>query len=216
MSLGLAGVAAVVVAALWAADRVDAVLFTWEMRRANKWKRVVSRVNGRAYDVAHGQEAADVLARAQALAWQVLTEARARLADGRVPVALRDGVRRLSAEVRAETDIRVAELNDYESNVIAFNRNKGEHILLCVTDDQRVVSVERVLFVLLHELAHTATRGYDPIVGGRTQHSDEFFAYEQYLYTLCAEMGIDKPRTHQGGAMCGTRIAHPRAATLPG
>lgn len=203
------------VVALWIADRIDSAVFRWSMRRSNGLAPVRSTVNGRVYDVAHGVEAANVLARAQGLAFQVLQELGRRLKAGAVPRELVSGVRRLLAAHPDEQSIVVAELNDYESNLIAFNRNKGEQIMLCVTDAEQVVREDTVLFVLLHELAHTATAGYDPLQNGRTVHSDDFFRYEHYLYAVATEMGIQRPREQQGKGLCGTYIAHPHPETLP-
>jgi hypothetical protein len=99
--------------------------------------------------------------------------------------------------------------------LIAFNRNKGDMIMMCLTNDQAMQRDDVVLFVLLHELTHTMTSGYDPLVGGRTDHSPEFFRYEQWVYQVATEMGLIRPQSIQGEGMCGTRIGHPKPELLP-
>lgn len=207
--------AAGAVVVVWAAEAYDRSRFVSQVTDQYKLQAVRSDVDGAEYLVAHGIAAANCLARVRRMAWQVLQELQRRLQAGRVPSDVVSGTIRLGREVSSLGDIRVAELNDYTANLIAFNRNKGDMIMLCLTNDGAVQSDDVVLFVLLHELTHTMTSGYDPLVGGRTEHSDEFFRYEQWVYQVANEMGLVRPRDIQGHGMCGTKISHPKPDLLP-
>jgi hypothetical protein len=233
-------VAVAIGAVAWAAGVVDDLWFGEQLRREGDLRMVRSSVDGAHYLVRNGQPAADLLARARAIAWQVLQRVRRDVQQqqrGRttainttaapaVPESLRSGLQRLLRTVRAPQDIRVAELRESDDNLIALNRNKGANILLCLVDGAgeasstttpvpSLVSADVVAFVLLHELAHTATMGYDPLVDGRTQHSDEFFRYEHYLYEVASSMGLMRPQAINGAGVCGTHIRHPHPETLP-
>lgn len=206
---------------LYVADAIDKRNFLESAKSENGLAEVRSSVDGETYLVAGGAAAADLLARIRALAWQTREELRKRLERGAVPKEMRDAVARMLREVRRPADIRVAEMalaTKGEKAPIAFNRNKGEMIMLCISGPEpgTLVRDDRALFVLLHELAHTMTSGYDPVdENGRTVHSEEFYACERYVYSVVAEMGIMHPRDQQGAAVCGTSIRHPRPDTLP-
>jgi hypothetical protein len=200
---------------LYAADRLDHMMFMGDMRSQHNLKKVVSTVDQKPYFVAHGVDAANCLARVRQMAWAVMQELHKRKAEGKVPKEFLDGVARIRGKLKCVDDIEVAELNDYKANLIAFNRNKGDMIMLCLTDNQQLVGDDVVLFILLHEIVHSMTSGYDPLVEGRTQHGPEFLAYENYVYSVATDMGMVKPRAVQGHGVCGTRISHPNPASLP-
>jgi hypothetical protein len=201
--------------AYWIAMKVDDVLFMRDMRRRNQLQEIKSTVNGRAYWVAHGLEAANALARVQAMAWQVVQELGKRLQAGSVPAKFQDAVRRLRNAIRSDQDIHVAELSDPDEPMIAFNRNKGNMIMLCMSNDGALVRDDEILFVLLHEITHTMTSGYDPLVNGRTEHSAEFMDDEEYVYRVATDMGAVRPAAVQGQLMCGSRVSHPHPERLP-
>ena len=201
--------------AYWIAMKVDDVLFMRDMRRRNQLQEIKSTVNGRAYWVSHGLEAANALARVQAMAWQVVQELGKRLQAGSVPPKFQDAVRRLRSAIHSDQDIHVAELSDPDEPMIAFNRNKGNMIMLCMSNDGALLRDDEILFVLLHEITHTMTSGYDPLVNGRTEHSAEFMDDEEYVYRVATDMGAVRPAAVQGQLMCGSRVSHPHPERLP-
>jgi hypothetical protein len=201
---------------LWAVERIDSALFLREMAADNGLKSTRSTVDSSFYEVRNGVAAADLLARARQIAWQVVEEVHRRVPADK---SLLPGVKRLRSAVPSASAIRVMELGPTPDKLIAFNWKKGDAIALCLTDgsgaDGSLVGVETVVFVLLHEVAHTMTSGYDPLVGGRTQHSPEFYKYEGYMYQVAADMGLVNPKAQDGQGVCGTRIKHPHPDTLP-
>lgn len=200
---------------LYVADRLDHVMFMGDMSSQYGLEKTVSTVDQKSYLVAHGLQAANCLARVRQMAWTVMQELQKRKEDGRVPKEFVEGVARIRGKLKCVDDIQVAELNDYKANLIAFNRNKGDMIMLCLTDNQQLVGDDVVLFILLHEIVHSMTSGYDPLVGGRTQHGPEFMGYENYVYSVATDMGMVKPRDMQGHGVCGTKISHPDPKSLP-
>lgn len=214
----MAGIFPLVVGAaavLYIADRVDHASFMSDMQKQYDLHSTRSTVDQKLYMVAHGVPAANALARVRQMAWAVLQELYKRGDAKTVPGEFVQGVARLRGKVSCVDDIKVAELNDYTANLIAFNRNKGDMVMLCLTDNQQLVGDDVVLFILLHEIVHSMTSGYDPLVGGRTQHGPEFMSHEKYVYSVASEMGMVKPREMQGHGVCGTRISHPDPASLP-
>jgi hypothetical protein len=207
----LAGAAVI----LYVADRLDHLWFMQDMEKQYNLQKVISTVDAKEYMVAHGLEAANCLARVRGMAWAVLQELYKRLDNKTYQPPFNEGIARIRGKLKTVDDIKVAELNDYTSNLIAFNRNKGDMIMLCVTDNQQLVGDDVVLFILLHEITHSMTSGYDPLVDGRTQHGPEFMAYENYVYSVATEMGMVRPKAMQGHGVCGTRISHPNPASLP-
>jgi hypothetical protein len=204
-------------AGLWVMDKVDSHMYIRGLEQESGLKPVRSTVDQRIYRVRNGVAAADLLARARQIAWSVVQELQRRPPPAN-PL-LRPGVQRLRSVVPNIDAISVMELGPTPDNLIAFNWKKGDEIALCLTDgsgqDGKLTGVETVTFVLLHELAHSMTAGYDPLKDGRTQHSDEFYAYENLMYQTAADMGLLRPASQNGAGVCGTAIRHPKAGSLP-
>ena len=124
-----------------------------------------------------------------------------------IPDKLRDGCARMVSKHCHR--IHMNELDAVEHNTVAMNRNKGSEIHVCLRecpDCFQLTSADKVFIVALHELAHSATVNYDPLVGGATQHSDEFKEYERYVLGVAKEMGLVNPSAQFGKNYCGVNI----------
>lgn len=103
-------------------------------------------------------------------------------------------------------------LNSYSGNIqeitfdnegqVGYNVNKGEVIGLCMYKNGKFLDINTIMFVLLHELAHSMTIAYD--------HNEEFWDNFSFLLNEAMEIGIytyedfkSKPKRH-----CNMRIGH--------
>ena len=89
------------------------------------------------------------------------------------------------------------------TNYTSYSVNKGEKIVLCVrskTSDQKLVKLNTLMFVALHELAH--------VISVTIGHNEEFWTNFKFLLEEAIEIGIytkqdfkNKPERY-----CGTDI----------
>jgi hypothetical protein len=98
------------------------------------------------------------------------------------------GVQRLLQRHRKQ-EIQLDELENsrYLLNVFAFNVNKGERISICLQGECRANECERnsrneLMFVMMHELAHSMTEEYD--------HSARFWRHFRLLIHVAIEEGL--------------------------
>ena len=167
----------------------------------------------RVLDTPHAQNSADILARTRESMWKVLkmlrtymSEAsrRGEWADGMTPNQL-DGVRRLTSIFRKVEDLELYELDWRTNKNIAFNRNKSDGIFLCLLadiDTQVLASDDVVLFVALHELAHSMQKTYEPLVNGSTVHGAVFKSLESFLIRVAVSMNLFDPQNIFGKKHC--------------
>ena len=68
-------------------------------------------------------------------------------------------------------------------NHAAYSVNKGDRIGVCLTKkDGSFEQSNRILFVLMHELAHVMSRSYD--------HTDEFWDSYEFIVKVAVEKGL--------------------------
>lgn len=89
---------------------------------------------------------------------------------------------------------------------VAYSLNKGEHIMLCLRENnakRRVVDINDLLFVTIHEAAHIANYN-------EWGHGQRFWAIFKYLLQEAAAIGIYKPIDYSvtPHSYCGFIINH--------
>lgn len=149
--------------------------------------------------------AAQLLSETRRKLFVVIEHLRAHPAD--IPSSLQDGCGRIVSKHCHRLDIN--ELDAHQHGTVAMNRNKGQEIHVCIRECPTCValtSADKVFVVALHELAHSATRQYDPTEGGATKHSAEFKRYERYLLQLAHQLKLVDAGAVVGSQYCGMTI----------
>ena len=85
----------------------------------------------------------------------------------------------------------------------SYSVNKGEKIVFCVrskTKAEKLVSINTMMFVAIHELAHVMTKS----VG----HTDEFWSNMRYLLREAIDINLYKVQNFRKKPItyCGTKI----------
>jgi hypothetical protein len=125
----------------------------------------------------------------------------------------RASIGRIVSRYRYGQNLNLMELNPAKSNHLAFNQEKGKAIVVCLkqTPGGPLADVDTILFVVLHEVAHTGMAKFDPMgAKGTTNHSEEFHDLELFLFRTAKDMGLMDPSSAQGKQLCGRYISHPK------
>ena len=129
---------------------------------------------------------------------------------------IKSGVSLLLRKTNNINTIKLHELDYTQTRALAFNVDKSEHIFICLRRDLKsgqFADDATVLFIALHELAHTMHQKFDPHdEKGFTIHSPQFKKYERFLMTVTENMGVLKPSMIIGTAHCGSVIMDPSTA----
>lgn len=171
----------------------------------------------------HSASTAELLARVKQKLRSVMAEMQRQMRAGMLDVELSRGVGRMLQRHNNGQRIELHELNPGIIEHLAINNDKGASIFVCTAGgsplsgpldqpgDENVV-----MFIALHEIAHSMTDQVDPAGhGGVTQHSDAFFKQEQYAMKVAVSMGLLKPpATLLGQPHCGTELRHPKQDSL--
>lgn len=157
-------------------------------------------------DLENKQEAAELLASTRKKLFAVVETIRT-MEESTIPVHLSGGLKRL---VRRHChNLHMNELDASQYKTVAMNRQKGLEIHVCLRkcpDCIQLTQADRLFIVALHELAHSATDGYDPNVGGVTQHGDEFKRYERFVVDVAKKQGLLDEAAVIGTNYCGIEI----------
>jgi hypothetical protein len=173
MGLGYADVFVLVVLVL--------VILAYVRRQYGEVEYVKSRVDGRAYlclKLANRAAAADLLARVNARLQRLVAHVHAKFKDD---AKLGAAARRLHANFNPDA---ISEGGN-EAGYTSYSLNKGERIILCVRNDDKVrsfVPINTVVYVAVHELGHLATES----VG----HEPEFWANFKWLLAEAVAIGL--------------------------
>ena len=100
----------------------------------------------------------------------------------------------------------IYELLPGQDDAIAYNQNKSEQVFICLREQRnsaKVGDIDAVMFVALHELAHTMTQGYDPDINGQTRHSVEFSNCEAFIHKTAESLGLINLAKARGAPHCG-------------
>ncbi len=89
------------------------------------------------------------------------------------------------------------------TNYTSYSVNKGEKLVFCIRskdERQKLVSVNTIMFVAIHELAHVMTKS----IG----HTPEFWSNMKYLLKRGIEIGVYKKEDYRKNPKpyCGTKI----------
>jgi hypothetical protein len=87
-----------------------------------------------------------------------------------------------------------------ESIHTSYTVNKGEHIYMCIRDDNRIIDENTIFFVALHELAHIMTIS--------TGHTKEFWTNFRLIlkYAIASGLYSYEPYHQRPRAYCGIQI----------
>lgn len=103
------------------------------------------------------------------------------------------------AAIRSKWDGTLSEVQTTED--VAFSVDKSS-IHVCVRHrNGHIEDLNATMFVLIHELAHVATRDYG--------HSPEFWANMRFLLELAERAGVYRYENHESATFCG----HPLGAS---
>ncbi len=171
-----------------------------------------SSVDGKRYDVLVGPNEtmiADTLARVRQGVCRVVTHM-STFPDGPFKDEIQTMTRRIGS--RGER-LRLAELDAKATGQVAYTRNKGEVVFLCMYRDPErgtLASEDQILFIALHELAHIMQKSYEPMRGHRTNHSDAFRRIEDFVYKAASNVGLLHRERFIGTEYCGSTIPAPK------
>ena len=98
--------------------------------------------------------------------------------------------------------IRIEELNSVHSDIFAYNVNKGEIISLCIVKQGKFNELNELMFVFLHELAHSMTI--------EVGHPKEFWENFKKLLIICINNDLYTYRNYNtvSAAFCKNEITH--------
>lgn len=105
--------------------------------------------------------------------------------------------------------LELTELDAAKHNQVAMNYQKGDQIYLCLRacpDCLDLTDQNRLFIVSLHELAHSCTKDFDPLVNGSTKHGETFKLYEGFLIYTAEKMNLLDTAAAIGSDYCGVRI----------
>ena len=195
----------------WMADKYE----TYKMM--SEHRSVRSTTDGEMYYVVKGgpeQEVANLLARVRNVAYDIIMHTRNMLKDTTLSNANRIAIQNLVRRHGRRDSIKVHELDAHSNKAIAYNIDKGQAIFLCCRDEYGKVSRdELVLYVLLHEIAHSMIDEFDENANGFTLHSPLFKRNEAFLYSIAHSMRLLSPSMIPGQTHCGIILPDPNVAT---
>lgn len=160
----------------------------------------------------NSKEAADALARLAQNIGKVVEHLKSKKeAYSRYKAAIDTMLQRL-----AVTGINFVEL-DYSSNdAIAINQNKNEEIAICLRrnppNDTTVADDQVLLYIALHEIAHSMTTAYAASFQNHTVHSREFRENENFLMSIASTLNLLRPATIPGMVHCRFSMPDPANA----
>lgn len=176
---------------------------------------VQSTIDQQVYDVLPHTDAlaaADALARLHANIELVLAQVKKELS---VVDRLTAARVRLFDRI-AQHGIRIRELDPDVYDSIAVNRNKSESILICLRsnppDDNTMGGDDTLLFIAIHELAHSMIGDFASLINGHTVHNSEFRQCERYLMDIASSLGLLSPKTIPGRVHCSKIMPDPETA----
>ncbi len=129
------------------------------------------------------------------------------ISEAEIPTELRSGIRTLVRKHLHEINFR--ELDASRSKTIAYNKDKGRGIYICLRKCRKCDTLghdDRVFLVALHEIAHSAMPGFERQKNGMTEHGDEFTGYETFLFDTAERLGLIRYADVVGKELCGIII----------
>ena len=139
----------------------------------------------------------------------------ARVDDSEIPTNLRAGIKRLVHQHL--NNINLAELDARRAQTIAYNREKGQSIHICLRkceDCDALGESDRVFLVALHELSHSAMLKFEPNENGITLHGQEYLEYETFMIDTAEKLGIINYAAVVGKPLCGILLPDTRLTKI--
>ena len=159
------------------------------------------------------QAAAEILVKTRAGLLRLLDELDTKRKHQELPPTLESQILRLLRQFPQGRGIQLYEIDATVDESLAYTRNKTEGFFLCLRDKHGVLaSPDSVLFLALHEFAHSAIPFYDPQRNGQTVHSEAFKQLEMYFYEIAKELQLLDPSTLPGRRHCNAILVDPRSA----
>lgn len=167
---------------------------------------VKSTTDGRIYKVKSGigneQQACELMANVHMKLMSIVDGLRADLPQF-IPMAKHKGVSLLLE--RARGGFNLIELDGEKHKSVAFNKNKGQYIFLCLRKDasgKQLASINAVLYVAIHEVAHLMQSEYEPLHNGSTVHGPVFKENERFLMESAKKHIGFNYKTVPGDVLC--------------
>ena len=134
--------------------------------------------------------------------------------QGSWPVDVADGVRRLLRRHPNIDTVNLVELDPRDAkHTLAYNEGKSTHIFLCMRQNppsEQLGPDEVLIYIVLHELAHSMIDGYAPTNShGQTIHDANFRKHNEYLNSVGELLGLLVPGKVPGTAHCGVIMPEP-------
>jgi hypothetical protein len=163
------------------------------------------------YSPSQKQEAADMLAKIHMNVQTLLEILQKKLS---VNTSFTEGINRLIKKYPTHQSIKIDELimlQPPQIQPIAFNRNKGENIFICMYEEPAspIANYNSLFHVVLHELAHVMEKEYSTLntAGPGNVHSGTFMKYEAFLQNLAHNHNLyNKNIPSDKQIVCGQRI----------
>jgi hypothetical protein len=129
---------------------------------------------------------------------------------------MQEGVHHLLESHERRKGFNLLELDASLSPHLAYNRNKSEYMFICIREDPSVSMqlgrLDTILYIMIHELAHSMLPSFAPLKDGRTVHDETFRRHEAFLMAQANQHGFLNPRAIPHREHCGRIIPDPRDA----
>jgi hypothetical protein len=126
------------------------------------------------------------------------------------------GIDTMIRRLRETGGLNLVELDYRTSDAIAINSNKNEQIAICMRRnppyDNTVADDTIILYIAIHELAHSMLSQFASSFGGHTVHSREFRDHEAFLLRTAETMGMLRPADIPGRTHCRLQMPDPANA----
>lgn len=167
----------------------------WDTYFLNEVEYVISSVDQQSYlvrSLPDKQEAADLIARIRKKLEDFVAHLQKQFSED-------ERVQRMTENFRSDKISEGSEHAKYTS----YSINKGEKIVLCIRskdEQKKLVDLNTMMFVVLHELAHIATKS----IG----HTPEFWDNFKWILTEAVNTGIYKSQDFNNKPVeyCGIQI----------
>ena len=195
------------------------VAFVWKLlggvldspRLLPPTKSTIDGLEYRVMPTANAVDAANQLSRVRQAVDRVLAELKSIRSH---PFNVADGVRHLLQKHPNASSVRLIELDPRDAEqTIAYNEGKSTQIYLCMRQNPPTDQLgpdDVLLYIVLHELAHSMIPGFAPMTSdGHTVHDQNFRDHNEYLNFIASSLGLIRPSNVPGQPHCGVIMPDP-------
>lgn len=183
-------------------------------KEASDLIETMSTIDSKSYYVlksSNTKDAANLIAKLHASVQKIITHIEQMDIDD-LSYDIQQGIQALTSKHPHGTNIDLYELNPNQSDALAYNRNKSS-IFLCLRKDpavsDKLANHDTVLFVVLHELAHTMQTKFASSIQGKTVHDENFRRLERFLMSISEKLSLLHPKSVPGRTHCGQLMPNP-------